>query len=102
MKKYLLLIILPVFISGCNSSIVDDPYITIKFTTHESGHVKLTVENSYETQIAVLIDRYLEAGNYSAGFDASELAEGIYFYTLKITEENGNVFESTKHMLLRK
>jgi hypothetical protein len=102
MKKYLLIIILTAFISGCNSSIVDDPYIKINFSTHESGHVQLTVENSYETQIAVLIDRYLEAGNYSAGFDASDLAEGVYFYTLKITEGNGNVFESTKHMLLRK
>ena len=101
MKKYLFIAV-SLIVFGCNSSIVDDPYTSIHFTILEAGNVKLTVENAYDTQIAILIDSHLEAGDYQAGFDMSELAEGIYFYTIRITQDNGKVIESTKRFLLIK
>ncbi len=102
MKKYLLIIILTAFISGCNSSIVDDPAAVIRFSVPESSHVKLQVENSYDTIIATLVDEVKAAGVYQVQFDINNLAEGIYFYTLKMTGESGNVTESTRHIILIK
>ena len=102
MKKYLLLIILPVFISGCNSSIVDDPTYSINYSVPEQSQVKLYVENSYDTIIATLVDTVQEAGNYQASFDANNLAEGIYFYTLKMTGESGKKYDMTKQIILIK
>jgi hypothetical protein len=87
---------------GCNSSILDDPSTTIKFSIPESGHVSLTVENSYDTQIATLVDEEKQAGFYEVTFDASNLAEGIYFYTLELKGVSGSYYKSTKNMLLIK
>lgn len=102
MKRYLLVIILTVLLFGCNSSIVDDPNTLILFNVAEAGYVKVSIENTYDTLIATLVDQYLMPGNYQVDFDTNDLAEGIYFYTIKITGESGNVIESTKHMLLIK
>ena len=103
MKKIKLLFIFYLFVLfGCNSSIVDDPAIRINFRVPESGHVKLTVENSYDTLILTLVDTEMQEGVYSVSFDASDLAEGIYFYTLEIRGESGSYSKLTKHMLLIK
>ena len=101
MKKYLLLTMVMLFF-GCNSSILDDPSTIISYSVPEPSHVKITVENSYNTVVAVLVDQDIPAGNYQANFSVSNLAEGIYFYNLKITGESGNVLETTKRMLLIK
>ena len=41
-------------------------------------------------------------GVYSVSFDASDLAEGIYFYTLELRGESSSYSKTTKHMLLIK
>jgi hypothetical protein len=87
---------------GCNSSILDDPSTSIEFSVSELSYVKLTVENSYDTNIATLIDEELAAGRYSVNFDTSNLAEGIYFYTLELRGVSGSYFKRTKFMLLIK
>ena len=87
---------------SCNSSILDDPSTVIKFTVPETGHVKLEVENSYNTLIATLVDEEKSPGVYEVSFDASNLAEGIYFYTLELRGESGSYSKSTKHLLLIK
>jgi hypothetical protein len=90
------------FLIGCNSSIVDDPATTIRFLVPELSHVKLTVENSYATVITTLVDEERQAGVYEESFDNSNLAEGIYFYTLELSNEIGNYSKSTIHFLLIK
>jgi len=102
MKKNLLIIVLSILVFGCNSSIVDDPSITIKFSVPESSHVLLTVENSYDTHIATLVDEELQAGAYQESFDVSNLAEGIYFYTLELKGVSGSYSKSTNNLLLIK
>jgi hypothetical protein len=102
MKKYLAFIVLTYLAVGCNSSIVDDPTTMIQYSVPERSQVKLYVENSYDTIIATLVDTVQEAGTYHASFDSNNLAEGIYFYTLKMTTESGKVYDSTKRMLLIK
>jgi hypothetical protein len=102
MKRYLLLIGLAFLVVGCNSSILDDPSTTINFSIPEPSHVKLSVENSYNTLIAILVDADLPAGSFNANFDSSNLAEGIYFYTLDIRTQSGNNIERIRRMLLIK
>jgi hypothetical protein len=102
MKKYLLIIILTAFISGCNSSIVDDPTTIIMYPVPELSHVKLYVENSYDTIVATLVDEVKQAGVYDVVFDTNNLAEGIYFYTLKMTAESGKKYDITKQIILIK
>ncbi len=102
MKRYLLLFVLAVFILGCNSSIVDDPSITIRFQVPEQSKVKLSIENSYNTIIAVLVDGEKPAGAFEVSFDASNLAEGIYFYTLELKGQSGSYSKTTRNMLLIK
>ena len=87
---------------SCNSSIVDDPTISILFLVPESAHVKLIVENSYDTLIATLVDEEKSPGAYQVSFDASNLAEGIYFYTLEIKVISGGYHKQTRHLLLIK
>lgn len=101
MKMYLFIVV-AFIVFGCNSSIVDDPSTRISFLVPEPAHVKLSVENSYNTQIAVLVDDDLSAGSFSANFESSSLAEGIYFYILEIKPENGTETKMVRKMLLIK
>lgn len=102
MRKYLLLIILTVFIFGCNSSIVDDPSMSIQYSVPERSQVKLYVENNYDTIIASLVDQLQMAGNYQVSFEINNLAEGIYFYTLELKGESGSYSITTRNLLLIK
>lgn len=102
MKRYLLLFVIAVLVFGCNSSILDDPSTTIRFSIPQPSHVKLSIENSYDTVIAVLVDEEKPAGVFDVTFNSSNLAEGIYFYTLKMTRESGEIYQFTKSMLLIK
>jgi uncharacterized protein YcfL len=102
MKKYLVLIVLTFLTIGCNSSMVDDPAATIKFSVPETSHVKLFVENSYDTIVAKLVDEVKQAGVYEAAFDINNLAEGIYFYTLELKGESGSYSKTTKNIILIK
>jgi len=104
MKKYLLIpILLSVFSIHCNSSILDDPSTIINFSIPEPSHVKLTIENSYNTTIATLSDHDREAGAYNISYSTSGLLEGIYFYTLEVKGLNSSYYsKETKFMILVK
>jgi len=101
MKKYLIIVV-ALIVFGCNSSILDDPSTRISYSIPEPSHVKLSVENSYNTLIAILVDDNLPAGSFNANFDSSNLAEGMYFYILEIKPENGTETKTVKKMLLVK
>ena len=97
----ILLLLLPLF--GCESSILDDPSTIISYSIPEPSHVKLTVENSYNTTIATLFDQDREAGAYQISYSTSNLLEGIYFYTLEVKGLNGSHYsKETKFMILVK
>jgi hypothetical protein len=87
---------------GCNSSILDDPSIIINYKVEETSHVKIVLLNSYDTEIAILVDTTQPAGNHQVSFGINDLAEGIYFYTLELRGESGSYSKSTKQMLLIK
>ena len=63
----------------------------------ENGLVTLNVFDVTGRLIATLVNENLQTGTYEVTFDGSELASGIYFYTLTAID-----FKETKKMLLIK
>lgn len=100
LKKILIFISIGLYFCGCRSSILDDPSYAIMFQVPEQAHVKLTVENSYNTLISELINKELSAGNHSVHFSAENLAEGVYFYIIEIKGTNSGFYQKTTKFLL--
>ncbi len=60
-----------------------NPSTTIRFEIVERGHVTLRVYNLLGNQVAELANETLDPGVYSAEFNASGLASGVYTYILQ-------------------
>ncbi len=75
-----------------------NPTTTIRFALPKSERVWLTVYNALGQQVAELVNgQQLTAGAHEYRFDASALANGLYFYRLQIGHKM-----VTKKMLLMK
>jgi hypothetical protein len=72
-----------------------NPSTKISFSLPEQGMVSLKVYDILGREAAVLIEGEMNAGNHSVVFDASALASGVYFYTLRSAD-----FNAVKKMLL--
>ncbi len=75
-----------------------NPSTSIEFNIPQQGDVKLTVYDILGKEINTLINKNLNAGNYSVNFDGTGLSSGIYFYTLKAEGKQ----TITKKMVLTK
>ncbi len=74
-----------------------NPSTTIQFAIPEAGKVSLKIYNILGEQVAVLINREMNAGYKSINFDASKLSSGVYLYRLKAGK-----FNKTMKLLLLK
>jgi hypothetical protein len=74
-----------------------NPSTTINYSISEAGNVEMKVYDILGNQVATLVNEAKAPGNYSAVFDASSLASGIYIYKL-----SANNFLQTKKMILIK
>jgi hypothetical protein len=74
-----------------------NPNTNIKFSIPSNGMVKLTVFDITGRQVAVLVNENLNAGTYTADFNAANVSSGIYFYKL----ESGSFVETKKMMLIK-
>jgi hypothetical protein len=106
MKKLVIVLILIIFIIGCESSILDtydsDPP-SITYSLPVESYVKLTLENSYNTIVFTIVDAQQSAGVHSITVNTVSLTEGIYFYTLTARGVNDNsYFEATRRLILIK
>ena len=100
---YLISLLFLIFLSGCNSSILDDPSTVIKYSIQEDSHVKLTIENSYKTLISTLVDTVQSAGSHEVSFNSNKLVEGVYFYILEAKSIESNLsLKYTKYLLMLK
>ncbi len=72
-----------------------NPVTTIKFETHRTTYVKLTVFNTLGQEIARLVDSDMPAGNHSVKWDASREASGIYIYMIVVSK-----FTAVKKMVV--
>lgn len=72
---------------------------TIKFIAATSKHIKLTVNDIYGREIAILFDAMVQPGSYSVNFNANQynLTSGVYYYTL-----TAGAFSQTKSMIIVK
>ena len=94
-------------ISGIRDFVLDqnypnpfNPTTTIGYELLENSHVTIKVYDLIGKEVTTLIDKYQNAGKYTADFDASKfqnLTSGIYFYKLE-TEKYSDV----KKMILNK
>lgn len=74
-----------------------NPSTNIKFDIVKSGMVRIIVYDALGRQADVLVDEVLNPGSYTAGFNASAMPSGIYYYRI-ITSD----FSDVKKMLLIK
>ena len=74
-----------------------NPVTTIRFHLAEPGYVRLDVFDLIGTRVATLVDETKERGTYDVGFNADNLASGIYLYRI-FTEQ----YVQTRKMLLVK
>ncbi|MFA6599362.1 MAG: T9SS type A sorting domain-containing protein [Ignavibacteriaceae bacterium] len=74
-----------------------NPTTTISYNLPKSGLVNIVIYDVLGKEIKRLASEYKQAGSYKINFDASTLASGVYFYSLR-----ANDFVSTKKMLLLK
>ncbi|MFC2102946.1 choice-of-anchor D domain-containing protein [Bacteroidota bacterium] len=72
-----------------------NPSTKIEFKIPEAGLISLIVYDILGREVKILVDKEMNAGNYTVDFNAAGLASGIYFYTL-----NADEFISTKKMIL--
>lgn len=74
-----------------------NPTTTISYSLKNKELVSLKVFDILGKEVLTLVNETMDAGTYQYKLDASVLASGIYFYTLKAGE-----FISTKKMILLK
>lgn len=74
-----------------------NPSTKINWHSPVSGWQTLKVYDVLGNEVVTLVNETKAPGNYSAVFDASSLASGIYFYSLRT-----NSFVETKKMMLMK
>lgn len=74
-----------------------NPTTNIKYTVPEEAKVTVKVFNMLGQDVAVLVNRQMEAGTHEINFDGTYLNSGIYFYRIEV----GN-FVNVKKMTLLK
>ncbi len=74
-----------------------NPSTTISFNLPARNEVTLKVYNSLGNEVAVLLNKEMEAGTNSVSWNASGLPSGIYFYTL----QSGRYCDTKKLTLLK-
>ncbi|MEP7145612.1 MAG: T9SS type A sorting domain-containing protein, partial [bacterium] len=75
-----------------------NPVTSIKFDIKTPGYVTLMVYNSRGQEVATLVkNEFVTSGTKEVTFNGSDLASGIYFYTLYAVD-----FIETRKMMLIK
>ena len=74
-----------------------NPLTTIVYDLPAPAQVRIAVYDSAGEEVAVLVDRGMEAGRNSVDFNGNRLASGVYFYTMTA----GSFQESRKMVLVR-
>ena len=74
-----------------------NPNTLINYSLAKEGNVRIIVYNSLGSKVAILVDGFKPAGNYSVQFNGRNLASGMYVYRL----ESGNYSMAKKCILLK-
>lgn len=79
-----------------------NPTSKVDFQIPFSSKVSLKVYDITGKEVASLLDKDLEGGYYTAEFNGSNLASGVYFYRLIASSNDGNSFTKTMKLILVK
>lgn len=74
-----------------------NPSTIINFDVPKQGSLKIKVYNTLGELVQTLVDQSFEPGKYSVDFEGTNLASGIYFYTL----ESENVFKVQRMVMVK-
>ena len=74
-----------------------NPSTMISYSIPQSSFVTLKVYDIIGNEVATLVNQNQQAGKYDIRFDASNLSNGVYMYSIKTDN-----FTSTKKMILMK
>jgi uncharacterized delta-60 repeat protein len=74
-----------------------NPSTLIRYDIPVASYVLLEVYNVLGQKVAVLVDEFREAGNYSTQFDAGHLPSGTYYYRIQA----GDFMQMKKLMLIK-
>ncbi len=74
-----------------------NPMTNIPFSIPKSGRVTIEVYSILGQRVKTILDEYMSAGYHNVVFKADNLANGIYFFTIKASG-----FKKAKSMLLLK
>ena len=74
-----------------------NPSTIISFQIPEKSFVILKVYDAIGNEVATLLSKDLQTGNYEVEFEAVNLTSGVYFYRLQA----GNFIETKKMLLLK-
>ncbi|MBI2418796.1 MAG: T9SS type A sorting domain-containing protein [Ignavibacteriales bacterium] len=74
-----------------------NPTTTLRYQVKEDGIVTIKMYNNIGVEVKSLVSGFQSAGTHSLQVDASNLASGIYFYTMKAPG-----FSATKKMIIMK
>ena len=77
-----------------------NPSTQIKFSVPEASHVKVIMADMLGSEVAIIVNDHLNAGNYTVNFNSSTLgglSSGVYLYTLI-----SNNFKQSRKMILIK
>jgi Zn-dependent metalloprotease len=65
-----------------------NPTTTLSYQIPTNGHVTIKIFDIIGREVTTLVDEFKPSGHYSVQFDASHLASGIYFYSIKSGDYN--------------
>jgi hypothetical protein len=72
-----------------------NPSTIIRYVLSQRSRVTLTVFNTLGQKVAQLVNGEIDAGHHEVRFDGSDLASGVYFYSIQ-----AGSFVQTKQLLL--
>ena len=79
-----------------------NPSTNVNFQLPIGGSVKLAVYDLLGREVAILVDEWKAPGTYSAQWNGTNAASGIYFYRLEAVGTDHHRFNESKRMLLLK
>ena len=79
-----------------------NPTTQIEYQIYKNAFVTLKVYNILGKAVKTLVSENKNTGTYSVNFNGSNFASGVYFYELRINENEKNSFVSVKKMILIK
>jgi hypothetical protein len=81
-----------------------NPTTNLKFAVPQNSNVKIVVYDIVGREVATLVNGSYAPGFYSAPFDGSKFASGMYVYRMTSRASNGDVqlFTNSRKLMLLK